>query len=43
MSYKLALPATLLLSLLLGGCMEIPEEPPILATLETPVAGSATS
>ncbi|BBP62703.1 MULTISPECIES: hypothetical protein [Pseudomonas] len=42
MSYKLALPTTLILCLLLGGCMEIPEEPPILA-IETPVAGPATS
>ncbi|WP_256232373.1 hypothetical protein [Pseudomonas sp. Q11] len=43
MSHKLTLATTLILSLLLGGCMKIPEEPPLLAIVESPAAMPATS
>ena len=43
MSHKLNVPTVLMLSLLLGGCMKFPDDPPILATVKTAIATPAIS
>jgi len=40
---KLTLPAVLITSFLLGGCMRLPEVPPMLAGVEMPIVVPATS